>query len=98
MQPDPDADIRTLRPVDGRQVARPRRGGPEPAGGLGKCDEERIALGAALDAAVLDEGLAQRRAMAAQHVGIPIAERIEQAGRALDVREQERHGPDRRRA
>ena len=57
-------------------------------------DEERVALGVDLDPAGLREGRAQKPVVRGEHVAVAVAaEVLEQAGRALDVREQEGHGP-----
>jgi hypothetical protein len=59
-------------------------------------DEEGIALRVHLHAAVGGEGVAQHPAMFGQRVGIRVwPDRVEQARRPLDVREEERDGAGR---
>jgi hypothetical protein len=55
-------------------------------------DEERVALRIDLDAAVAGEGSAQDAAMLRQHLGIVLAELVQQPGRPLDIREEEGDG------
>ena len=55
-----------------------------------KGDEEGVALGVDLDAAVGGEGVAQEAAVLGQRIGVALgAEGVEQLRRALDVGEQE---------
>ena len=89
-----DAHLHLLRPL--MLGERDLRGGT----GLDRCagaaedDEERVALGVDLDAAALGEGRPQELVMGREHVAVAVAAKLlEQAGRALDVREQEGHGP-----
>jgi hypothetical protein len=58
--------------------------------------EEGVALRIHLDPAVSREGVAQQATMLCEHFGIALAEVVEQARRALDVRKQQRHGPARK--
>ena len=68
-----------------------QRGVPRPAKG----DEERVALRVDLLSAVLGEGRAQDAPVLGQHLAVAVAQLLEQAGRALDVREEEGDGPAR---
>ena len=61
----------------------------------GEGDEERVALGVDLDAAVFYEDVAKAAPVIGEQFGIGIAELIQQPGRSLDVREEERHRPAR---
>src|SRR2546426_11646429 len=56
-------------------------------------DEERVALGIDLLPAVLVECRAEDPAVLGQHLAVPVTELLEQAGRALDVREEGGDGP-----
>ena len=58
-------------------------------GGAREGDEERVALGVHLDAVVGAERLAQEPPVLGQQVGVGVAVHAEEAGRALDVREEE---------
>ena len=59
-------------------------------------DEERIPLGVDLDSAVVGERRPEHAAVLGERLGVRgRAESAEQARRALDVREQERHRPAR---
>ena len=89
-----DAHLHLLRPL--MLGERDLRGGT----GLDRCagaaedDEERVALGVDLDTAALGKGRPQELVMGREHVAVAVAAKLlEQAGRALDVREQEGHGP-----
>jgi hypothetical protein len=56
-------------------------------------DEERVALRVHLDAFVAREREPDRAVMLGEHLGVPVAELAQESRRALDVREEERHGP-----
>jgi hypothetical protein len=56
----------------------------------GECDEERVALGVHFDSAVLQERLAHHAAVFGEHLRVALAELVQKARRALDVREQQR--------
>ena len=67
-----------------RRVERPRRGRERV--------EERVALGVDLDAAEAPEDLPEDVALLAEDSGVAlVAELVEEARRALDVREEKRH-------
>jgi hypothetical protein len=77
-------------------------GGQAPLGGDGRPDrlrraaeghEEGVPVGADLDPAGGGDGPADDRRMLVVDRRVPVAEGLEQAGGALDVGEQERHGP-----
>src|SRR5204862_3348745 len=55
-------------------------------------DEERVALGVDLDPAVLGERSPQSAPVLGQRIRIRVAELVQQAGRPLDVREEEGDG------
>ena len=59
-------------------------------------EEERVALRVDLDPAVAGERGAHDSAVLREHVGVAVAELVEQASGALDVREEERDGPARK--
>ena len=63
--------------------------------GARKCVEERVALGIDLDSSVPAERFAQQPPVLREDGGVLIAELVEQARGAIDVREQERHRPAR---
>ena len=86
VKPHADAD----RPVAKRRL--PVRGGCDRVGGARECDEERVALRVDLDAAVPCERVPQRTTVLAQQLRVVLAVLVEQPRRALDVREEERHG------
>ncbi len=58
-------------------------------------DEERVPLRVDFDAAVPLECLTERPPMLEERVGVRVAQLREQAGRPLNVREEERDGPGR---
>jgi hypothetical protein len=88
---DPDSDRAAGERRDGllgRRYCLPRRG---------ERHEERVALGVDLDPAVPGESLAEHAAVLLEHVGVALcAELVEQPRRALDVREEQRHGAGRK--
>ena len=51
-------------------------------------DEEGVALRVDLDAAVSRERLAERAPVLGEHVGVPLAELVQEPRRALDVGEE----------
>ena len=55
-------------------------------------DEERVALGAQLVAAMLGQGFAEHRVMGEQHVGVALAELLDESRRAFDIAEKEGDG------
>ena len=70
----------------------PRRGSHDGVRGVGEGDEERVALGVDLDAAVRAERLAQHRDARPARSAYAPPELVQQPRRALDVGEQERDG------
>jgi hypothetical protein len=58
-------------------------------------DEERVALGIDLMAAVGGEGLAQDPLMLRENIAVPRPERLEERGRPLDVGEEKGDRPTR---
>ena len=74
----------------GAECRLPRPGGRDCAGGGGERNEERVALCVHLDAAVGGERIPEQPTMLGERVRVPVrAERVQQTGRALDVREEE---------
>ena len=55
-------------------------------------DEERVPLGVHLDAAVRRECLAERTPVLGERLRVGLTELVQEAGRALDVREEEGDG------
>src|SRR4029077_10713965 len=91
-RPRVDADADRERAT--REAVVHVRGGRECRGCLGEDGEERIALRVDLDARVCLEGVADDAAVVGQHTGVALgAERVQEGGRPLDVREEERHRP-----
>ena len=70
-------------------------GGRNRIGGTPERHEERIALRIDLHPVVLPPGLPQHTAVLGKHLGITVAQLLEQPRRPLDVREEERHRPGR---
>ena len=58
--------------------------------------EERVPLRVDLHPAARTKGVAQEPAMVREHIHVAVAERVQQARRALDIREQQRHGAGRK--
>ena len=90
MKPYPDAD----RSLCERRLGVRRRS--DGAISVLERDEERVALGVDLDPAVGGERRPQHPPVLDQHVGIPVAELVQQPRRALDVGEEKGHGPGRK--
>ena len=61
--------------------------------GVGEGEEERVTLGADLDAATVDEGTTKQPLVGGQQFHIPLAELAEQTGRAFDVGHDEGDDP-----
>ena len=76
-------------PAAPRRPPRPRR---PPSG---ERDEEGVALGVDLDAAVFREGVPQRAAVLVEEIRVSRPVLLEKPGRALDVREEEGDGAGR---
>jgi hypothetical protein len=99
VQPHADAHLHVVRPVVLGERELPGGGGLERRAGAAEDDEERVALGVDLDPANLRERRAQEAVVRREHVAVAVAaELLEQTRRALDVREQEGHGPGRQRS
>ena len=78
-----DRELAVDRRLDGRPRAR-------------EDEVEPVARRPALERAVLGEGLAEQPVVIGQHLRIAVAERLEQARRALDVGEHQGDGPRRK--
>jgi hypothetical protein len=87
--------LHSVRPGMLGERALRRACGQRGVRGLAKGDEEGVALRVDLLSAVLFEGGAQDPAVLGQHLAVPVSQLLEQAGRALDVREEEGDGPAR---
>jgi hypothetical protein len=86
---DPDADPHHPRRELGLCVARRVEG----AGGGGECVEEGVALRVDLDAPVPAERVAEHGPVLVERGRVPLRPQlVQQAGRPLDVREEERDG------
>jgi hypothetical protein len=59
-------------------------------------DEKRVPLGVDFDPAVLHEGVAQQPSVLREDVRVALAELVQETGRALDVREEQRDRPARK--
>ena len=98
----PNVDLDTFWPRLGGEGPLPLHGGHDRLDRAVEDDEERVALGRLLASAVVGEGCPQECRLSLEDRGVRrAAERFEQPGRALDVREQEgerrrRGGPVRR--
>ena len=86
----------TAGPLPGGQRALRRHAGRKCRRGAREGCEQRIPFGAECRATSLVHRFAEQAVMLAQEVRVPIAELLEQPRRALNVREQEGHGPDRK--
>jgi hypothetical protein len=73
---------RQLR-IERRRDSIPRRG---------ERDEERVALGVDLGATVTRVCLADKPTVRGERIGVELPELMEERRRALDVREEQRHG------
>ena len=93
---DPDADLRSVGPGMRRESLLGLRRREHRAGRRAEDGEERVALGTDLDPAPLVDRLAHDHAVLVLQppVGF-VTERLQQPGRALDIGEEERHGPGR---
>jgi hypothetical protein len=90
MQAHPNANAGPLGPRVAREGALRRR---RRSGGVVRAcerDEEGIALGAELAATVRLERCPEEAVMGGESLAVPLAERVEEAGRPLDVGEQQR--------
>jgi len=79
----------------GERVLGLTRSGDRIAGARER-DEERIPLRVHLDPAVPQESLTQQAPVLREHLRIPLAELVQKAGRALDVREKQSDGSARK--
>ncbi len=89
VQPDPDRH----RPAPQRLLDV--RGCGDGIGRSRKGDEEGVALRVDLDPPMGSDHLPHDLAVRDEHVGVPIAELVQEPRRTLDVREHERHGSTR---
>ena len=71
-------------------------GGSDGVGRTRERDEERVPLRVHLDPAVPRKGLAQHAAVLREHVRIALPQFVQETGRTLDVREQQRDSPARK--
>jgi hypothetical protein len=92
VQPHPDTDLRIIWPDMSRDRSLSTDGGGNRSWTVRECCEERITLGADLDAALARKGGTNELVMRCQERVIAIAELVHEARRGLDVREQERDG------
>ena len=91
---DADADLRSVGPGVRRKPSLGLRRREHRAGRRAEDREERVALGPDLDPAPPVDGLAHDHAVRVLQLSVGFGtERLEQPGRALDIREQERHDP-----
>ena len=87
----PNLHLGAVRPgMSGERTLR-LDGGEDGALGGSERVEERVALGIDFVAVVLREGLTEQALVLGQHRGIAVAQPPDELGRALDVREHERH-------
>ena len=92
VQPHPHPHRRAVGPLVGLERALGRDRGANGIAGAPERVEERIALRVDLRAAVRGERLADDPPVVARHIGVRVAELLEQPGRALDVGEHEGDG------
>ena len=85
VHPDPHPHLDSRWPRVSRQRSLALQAGGDRFGGVGEREEERVALGVDLHAAMVGEGAAKQRLMGGQHVRIALADLAEEAGRAFDV-------------
>ena len=90
-----DADVGAVRPLVARDAALSGDGAEECRPGRGEREVEAVAGRALLHAVVLPEGLAEQSMVVGEHGRVPTSQGMEQLGRALDVGEDEGHGPGR---
>jgi hypothetical protein len=81
------------RPVVGGQAPLGGHRGPDRGHRAGEGGEERVALGADLDPATVPDRPAQDGRVLVAHRPVPVAQVLQQPGRALDVGEQEGDRP-----
>jgi hypothetical protein len=91
----PDADIGAVRPNVVRDAALGRDGAEERGPGRREREVEAVASRALLQAVVLAKGFAEQSVVVGQDGRVLTSQRMEQLGRALDVGEDEGHGPGR---
>jgi hypothetical protein len=89
VQADPDPHRGPIRPRPGREVALDRDRGGDRVVGPRERDEEPVARGADLMAAVRGDRRPDDRVMRGEQLGVASAQALEQPRRALDVAEQE---------
>src|SRR5581483_3151952 len=96
VQPHPDADGAAVRPRMRRERSLRRRGAGDGRARAAKDEEEGVALSVDLDALVLGEGRPEERVVLAEEPTVLVpAELLQQARRALDVREEKGDRPAR---
>ena len=94
VQADPDVHAAVLRPVGVAHRALGGDGRRDGGSGAAEDEEEGVALAVDLDPAVLREGAPQQLVVPLQELPVALPPKVlEQARRALDVREQEGDGP-----
>src|SRR5207237_4613547 len=98
VEPDPNAKRRRLGGRPGCETTLHVHGRRHRIRGAREDRKERVALCPHLDPGVASEGLAYGRAMFVEERREIVAEALEQAGRRLDVAEEERHRPGRQAA
>jgi hypothetical protein len=89
------ADSIAVRPVVGGKSSLCVYGGSERGVRRRECEEEGLALVVDLTAASLFDRLPQDLLMLGEGGSVPLAQLLQEPGRALDVREQERDRPRR---
>ena len=95
VDPDPDLDDRAVRPIGSCQRLLDGDRGPDRAGRRREDHEERVALGADLDAILVRDRRPDQLGLPLEQRRVPVAEALEQARRPLDVAEQEGDGAGR---
>ena len=93
VDPDPDPHLDSLGPLLVAHGPLERNGGSDGIRGAPERDEERVALGVDLLAAVRREDAAEQHLLVGEQLAVPLpAEPFEQARRALDVGKDEGDG------
>ena len=85
-----DTQHRSVRPGVRGELSLGRDGCRDRVAGAPEREEERVTLCVHLDAVPVAEFLAEDSAMLGDHVGVLVAEPLQELGRALDVGEDER--------
>lgn len=89
MDPHPDPEGKTAEPRVSRKSALRVRGRSHGVLRATEGDEERVALGPDLDAAVLLDGGAYQPMMLLERLGVSVAELLQEPRRPLDIGEEE---------